>query len=144
MFVDKLVLFQLFIVLISWFTAQLIKIFLGYSSFSKKELFSTSGGMPSAHTASISAFFFSELFFNGLTSITALSAILMVVIIVDALGVRHQSGINAIILANSIKDKKVKEKVILKQGHKKIEVFAGFILGFVVSLIGYFVLGAFL
>lgn len=144
MYVDIIVLYQIIIVGISWFIAQFIKALLGHSSFSRTKLFSTSGGMPSAHTTSISAFFFSQLFFYGINSTTGLSFILLVVIIIDAIGVRYQSGNNAQVLFDSIKDKEIKANVILKKGHTKLEVFAGFILGFIVSLICYFIVGAFL
>lgn len=137
--IDMVAIFQLICVVIAWFSSQIIKGSLGYFSFREKGFFSTSGGMPSSHTSSISAFFFSEIFFHGFTSLSVLSLVVLVVVLVDAIGVRYVAGKNAEVLKKSLKDKNLQKELVVKKGHKKIEVFAGLILGFIVSLIVFMV-----
>ncbi|MBN1175062.1 divergent PAP2 family protein [Candidatus Woesearchaeota archaeon] len=138
--VDLVAIFQLISVVVAWSMAQIIKGSLGYLSFTKKDFFSKSGGMPSSHTASASAFFFSELFFHGLSSFSILALLFLVVIMVDAIGVRYATGKNAQVLKKIVSDKKLQKELVLKNGHKKIEVFAGLVLGLVVSLIIFLVI----
>ena len=133
--VDMIPIFQLLSVMASWSISQLIKGSLGHMTFDRKSFLSTSGGMPSSHTSSASAFFFSELFFHGVTSLAVLALMFMVVIAVDAIGVRYTTGHNARILFDSLKGKPSQKDVLVKNGHTKIEVFAGVILGLVVALI---------
>lgn len=126
------VLIQFLSIVISWFLAQIIKFFLGYTSFSK-EIFFSSGGMPSSHTAASSAFLFSELFFHGLTSLSVLALLVTIVIAVDAVGVRQATGVNAKVLLNSIKDKKLKKQIKIKNGHTISQVVVGFLLGLITA-----------
>ena len=61
---------------------------------------------------------------------------------VDAMGVRYAVGVNSKVLSKTIKDKKLKQELILKNGHTKLEVFAGIVLALVVSFAIFFVFGA--
>lgn len=135
MFIDIVSVYQFLAVVISWALAQLIKGFLGQFKIPKNTFFSTSGGMPSSHTSSAAAFFFSQLFFYGITSLTILSLVLLVLIMADAIGVRYATGINAKVLHKlTTKNKTLQNTIILRQGHKRVEVLAGFLFGLFVAL----------
>lgn len=138
MYIDKVVLFQLIAVVTAWLISKLIKIVLGYSSFSKQEIFKT-GGMPSSHTATASTFLFAELFFNGFTSLSVLALILVIVIMVDAIGVRRTAGLNAQVLSQTTKNKKLKEQILIKHGHTVPQVIVGFLLGLVIAGVLYLI-----
>lgn len=131
--------------IISWFIAQLIKIIV---ELSKRTRFKTrdfvlralvgTGGMPSSHTATVTAAAVGTAFEYGMTSsIFAFACIFTFVTIRDATGVRLSAGrqahtINQIIstLPESDKIQKVKEV----RGHTVIQCFVGMLIGLLVSL----------
>ena len=131
--------------LVSWFMAQFIKIIieiikknkLKTKEFILRAIFGT-GGMPSSHSASITAVAVSIGFETGFKSpLFALAVVLVIIVIRDATGVRLAAGrqaatINQIL--QKIKDnnngiKEVKEV----RGHTPLECFVGVIVGLLVS-----------
>jgi len=103
------------------------------------------GGMPSSHTASVAAlstacgleFGFDSPFF-------ALSAIFGMIVMYDATGIRRASGMQAELLNDLVAElrqlltegfapKPLKELL----GHTYLEVFVGFLLGILVSVLSY-------
>ncbi|MEE1290915.1 MAG: divergent PAP2 family protein [Spirochaetota bacterium] len=130
---------------LSWFIAQLIKIIV---ELSKRTKFRTrdfilralvgTGGMPSSHTATVTAVTVGIAFEHGVTSsIFAFACIFTFVTIRDATGVRLSAGhqahsINQIIssIPECDKIKKVKEV----RGHTVIQCFVGMLIGLLVSL----------
>jgi len=131
------------IALCAWFFAQLLKVF--FELLRRKKirlsLFFSSGGMPSSHSALSVAIATSIGLKEGFYSpLFALSAIVSLVVMYDASGVRRAAGnqarvINDLLahLENSgIKlDKKLKEVL----GHTPVEVAAGAFLGIFVALL---------
>ncbi len=129
----------------AWIIAQTIKVVLGV--FREKRFnfrwFVGTGGMPSSHTAGVSALATSIGITYGFDSaIFAIALTFTLIVLFDAQGVRLASGRQAEILnkmlddiywKKKLDDKKLKEFI----GHTPVEVFAGAALGIVTSLLLY-------
>lgn len=122
---------------LAWVVSQLFKLlWLPKPSFVK--VFSTSGGMPSAHTATLVTFVVTLFFYEGFTSVVALSALLAVIVIKDSMGVRLATGINASVLKSSLsKNKKLQKKVMVERGHTLEHVLVGAAIGLIISFSTY-------
>src|SRR5690606_36507091 len=83
------------------FFAQFVKIPIHYL-FSKKldwKLMTSTGGMPSSHSAAVSALTTAVAYEAGLDStLFAISAIFAVIVMFDATGIRYQAGQQALII----------------------------------------------
>ena len=90
---------------VGWTSAQLCKGFLlcfTERSFSLKHFFAQEGGMPSAHSALVSALFFSIYKEEGLSTSCIIAGVFSLIILRDAMGVRqatasHAKMLNALI-----------------------------------------------
>ena len=132
----------------SWFFAQVLKTII-YLVINKKldmtRMFGD-GGMPSCHSATVTSLATITGISFGLASFEfGVATILAIVVCHDAMGVRLETGKQAIILNEIIKafDDLSAEKlpeVKLKEfvGHTPIQVLAGIILGFFMALILHF------
>lgn len=117
-------------------------------------LMTSTGGMPSSHSAAVTALTTAIAFEHGLdSSMFAISAIFAVIVMFDASGVRYQAGQQALIInqiradfqtfVSGTKDwiKKDDEQKIVELktllGHKPSEVFAGALTGILISIITY-------
>ena len=109
--------------------------------FDYKRFFS-SGGMPSSHSATVSALaLVSWRQFGPLSPITALAVVLAVIVMYDARGVRQETGKHAKILNElsenllnaevEIRNKRLNEMV----GHTLLQVIAGGMIGALVSFL---------
>ena len=130
--------------LIAWGLAQGIKIPVDFSRTKKLNwalLFST-GGMPSSHSALVTAAAHSiGLWYGFDTPVFGLGAVVAMIVIYDATGIRRQAGkhaelINAIISdftsGHPIREKYDKElKEVL--GHTPLEAIGGLVWGLLVS-----------
>lgn len=128
--------------LLAWLIAQILKVILVF--WGEKRLdFSRmvgSGGMPSSHSALITAMAASVGKYAGLSSIAfAVAASVALVVMYDAANVRREAGrqaelLNKIVLDlyrdNHLDQEKLKELL----GHTPIEVAAGALLGVFVGL----------
>lgn len=123
--------------LIAWFLSQLFKLlWLPKKSFSKA--MSTSGGMPSSHSATVIALVALLFFYEGLTSTVALAILFAAVVIRDSMGVRLAVGRNASVLYDSLsKNKKLQSKVMIEKGHTFEQVLVGSAIGLVVAFATY-------
>jgi len=100
------------------------------------------GGMPSSHSALVTALAVSTGLVGGFDSIAfAICAALSLIVMYDASGIRRAAGkqaemINAIVEAWNEKDPLMKE-IKLKEllGHTPVEVAAGAILGAIVAVL---------
>ena len=96
-----------------------------------------SGGMPSSHSALITAITLSIGLKNGFSSSHFfLSVVLSLVVIYDARGIRHTVGKHAKLLNDTVlnsTDKKLNEHV----GHTFPEIIAGISIGIIISLAMY-------
>ena len=137
---------------VAWFFAQVIKVVMAL--FDKEEkrhilkvMFAT-GGMPSSHSSAVTALCISCAIMEGLGSpLFAISFVLAGVVMIDASGVRYETGKQAQII-NKITKKIFSENsdevnAGLKElvGHTPFQVFVGFLLGFAVAIIMGFVMG---
>lgn len=141
-----------------WASAQVIKAIL-YTilnkEFSLERLFGD-GGMPSGHSATVSAMATMALLYYGISSFEfAISAMLAIIVMHDAMGVRLETGKQAEVineltklleeiiddfnneetLENKFKKVFSEEKLKEYVGHTPIQVIAGCILGILIGLI---------
>lgn len=125
------------------FIAQFIKVFT-YLFTHKKinfKIFTTTGGMPSSHTAGVIGLSTSVALIEGLDSIAfAISLGFSLVIMQDAAGLRRAAGKTAATLNRLVdefvqKNQEVKPYAVLKEllGHTPLEVFCGMLLGIVIA-----------
>ncbi len=131
------------------FIAQGLKVLTNYIKTKQIDysLLTNTGGMPSSHSAGVSAMTTSVGLISGTDSVIfAVSCGYALVVMHDAAGLRKNAGeiariVNQIIkdfYKSDIKTKSAQLKELL--GHTPIEVIAGFILGVVISLTTHFIL----
>lgn len=137
---------------ISWFFAQFLKIIIELlkrkkyktKDFILRALFGT-GGMPSSHSASVTAIAVSTGVKTGFDSpLFALAFIFVFIVIRDATGVRLSSGrqaeaLNRVIDVVSKSEATELTKIKEVKGHTPLECFVGVLIGLLVSL-GFFLL----
>ena len=145
LFFDLILNFPLVCTAAGWFFAQVCKVFVGVfrdKNYHIIALFVSTGGMPSAHTSSVTALVAACALSEGLNSAAfAVAAVLTVVVMRDATGVRREVGEQAKVL-NGMKKKlaamegKPQEEALLESvGHSNLEVFIGCAVGLVVPFI---------
>ena len=129
---------------ISWVVSQITKTILHavtYRTLDPKRLLGD-GGMPSAHSATVTAVALSIGFEAGFDApVFALALIFAFIVMHDAMGVRLETGRQAKILNDMMDfiykeeppEKKLKEFV----GHTAAQVIAGFAVGIIVTLLIY-------
>ncbi len=132
--------------MISGLSAQFIKMFIGQNHIkpSLKNL-SAYSGMPSGHSATVSSLATIVGLTQGLHSpLFAISVILALLVMRDAIGIRRYLGEHGRILNKLVKDldedKMLDEqypRLLEKIGHTPYQVLAGMTLGIIVSIIGY-------
>ena len=136
----------LLICLCAWALAQIIKVILGFIREHQFNwsYFVSSGGMPSSHSATVSALATSVGLTYGIDNVSfAIAAVLAIVVMYDAAGVRRAVSRQAFILNRIMREmrnqkpreelgKEVKELV----GHSPFQVFIGMALGIIVAGIG--------
>lgn len=130
---------------LGWLVAQVLKTII-HLIFTKEfvaERLVGSGGMPSSHSATVCALATATYFEYSAASFEfAISAILAIIVMYDARGVRRETGIQAKLLNDILKTftamgrnelnayDKLKEFV----GHTPLQVFAGAILGILIAV----------
>jgi len=132
----------LWITVVSWATAQCIKIIIGIireRRFNFKWIFGT-GGMPSSHAAGVSTLATSIGLTIGFhTHLFALAAIFAFITMFDAQTSRRSIGVQARILNKIMDDvshrKKIEDQRLRELiGHTPIEVLVGALLGIGIAL----------
>ena len=125
--------------------AQVLKVIFDYwrTKSLKSAMLTSTGGMPSSHSALVVAVMISIGIAEGFdTPIFALSTALALVVMHDAAGIRRAAGKQAEAInflfskleKQGIKlDKKLKELL----GHRPLEVIAGAALGVIITLLAY-------
>ena len=133
-----------------WAVAQILKTLITLAitkSFDPERLFG-SGGMPSSHSSTVCALATAVTMQYGAASFEfAISAVLAIIVMYDAAGVRRATGTQAAVL-NQFMDmfahmdsfdnpqftqEKLKELV----GHTPLQVFAGAVLGILIAIFLY-------
>ncbi len=130
----------------AWFVAQFLKVFTGVfklKKFSVLEMLFGTGGMPSSHSASVCALASACAIKEGFDSPAfAISLVLAMIVMRDAMGMRRQIGehakaLNRIFknLSDSINDPELAEKAFEElAGHTPVQVAAGMLLGIIVPI----------
>ena len=127
----------------AWFIAQALKIPTYWLIEKKLDLsrFFGSGGMPSSHTAFVTSL---AIMVGGMlgydSACFAIAVVLAAIVMYDASGVRHETGVQGQVLneivrkvfvdGQPITDVELKELV----GHTKVEVAGGFVVGVATAL----------
>lgn len=127
--------------LIAWGLAQIIKIPLDYLRTGRWNwsLLLTTGGMPSSHSALMTATTLAIGLYNGLDNpVFALGVVITMIVTYDAAGVRQQAGIHAqrinVIMAELLKGHPINERDLREVlGHTPLEVIGGILLGLAVA-----------
>jgi len=136
--------------------AQFIKIPIHFLMTRKIDwgLFTSTGGMPSSHSASVTGLTTSIAYETGLDSpIFAVAAMFSFIVMYDASGVRFQAGQHAAVLNQLRKDFQIllndlkkwpqmdgqekMEELKTLLGHKRSEVFFGALTGIFIAIITY-------
>ncbi len=142
--------------LIGILLAQFIKIPVTYFFTRKLDwtLMTSTGSMPSSHSAAVASLTTAIAYESGLDSpLFAVSAIFAIIVMFDATGIRYQAGQQAVIInqmridfqtfvqeAKGWQEKDEEQKIHeLKTllGHKPSEVFVGALLGILISVVIY-------
>lgn len=134
-------------VVISWFLAQSIKVIIYWivdKEFSLWHFFEA-GGMPSAHSASVTALTLGiALTYSFASPLFTISLVFALIVMYDATGVRRAAGKQALILNRIVDDIYANGKVKVEKlkeilGHSPLEVFAGASLATIITLLTYYV-----
>ncbi|MCD8024043.1 MAG: divergent PAP2 family protein [Candidatus Gastranaerophilales bacterium] len=112
------------------------------------KIFTTTGGMPSSHSAGVASLTMSVGLIDGFTSVTfAVSLGFALVVIQDAQGLRRAAGktaatLNRLVSEWNINREQAKPYEVLKEllGHTPLEVFVGIFLGVIISLFAHYVM----
>lgn len=128
-----------------WLVAQILKVFTGVfrdRDFSVRALVFGTGGMPSSHTASVTALCTAIVVTHGFASpLFAMSALLCIIVMNDATGVRRETGEQSkalnIILEKLFTDppENLNENYRELIGHTPLQVFFGALTGILVALL---------
>lgn len=119
----------------AWIVSNIVKAIIGLAKGKKKNLkLFSSGGMPSVHTASVSALVIAIGVGDGFnSSVFALALVFLIVVAYDATHVRRAVGeqgkaINSILT-------KITKRPYNSIGHNLIEMLVGCLVGVIVGLI---------
>ncbi len=131
-----------------WFIAQVMKVIINAWIHRKLiwERMVGDGGMPSGHSATVTSLAAYTALCCGFGSFQfAIAAIFAIVVCHDAMGVRQETGKQAVVLNEMIKtmelfDAERIEDITLKElvGHTPIQVAAGIVIGVCNALILHF------
>lgn len=126
-----------------WFVAQILKtlIYVFLNKEFNAERLVGSGGMPSSHSATVCALCTSTaILYGGGSFEFAISAILAIIVMYDARGVRWETGMQARVINEMIElfsnmgnSLSVEERLKEFVGHTPIQVLAGAILGILIA-----------
>ena len=130
----------------AWLTAQIIKILIDTvkSGFCKERLYG-GGGMPSSHSATVTALLImAGIFYGGASFEFVMALFFGIIVIYDARGVRYETQRQGKALNNLNDERKEEGKQPLdiikfkeKMGHTIPEILIGVAIGVVVAIIVY-------
>ena len=134
------------VALLAWFVAQVLKTLINFILLGKFQLERMwgDGGMPSAHSATVCAMVIATARSEGFGSaIFAVAAVVAIITMHDAMGVRRETGEQAKVLNKMIeqwidvteKNAPFLQNMHLKEmvGHTPLQVLAGLVVGCVVG-----------
>ena len=129
--------------LVAWTIAQVLKVLIEFVTLKRWNwaLLFQAGGMPSSHSAMVSASALSIGLFMGFDQpVFAVASILAMIVIYDATGIRREAGRQAALINTIIEDLakgKLDQQDRLKEvlGHTPGEAILGMILGLVLAVL---------
>ena len=134
--------------LLSWFVAQVLKTIINFVLLGRFQLERMwgDGGMPSAHSATVTAMVIATARSEGIHSaIFAVAAVVAIITMHDAMGVRRETGEQAKVLNQMIEqwidiseqNAPFLQNMHLKEmvGHTPLQVVAGVLVGVVVGCV---------
>ena len=134
--------------LLSWFVAQVLKTIINFVLLGRFQLERMwgDGGMPSAHSATVTAMVIATARSEGIHSaIFAVAAVVAIITMHDAMGVRRETGEQAKVLNKMLEqwievteeNNPFLQNMHLKEmvGHTPLQVMAGFALGILVGFL---------
>ena len=134
--------------LLSWFVAQVLKTIINFVLLGRFQLERMwgDGGMPSAHSATVTAMVIATARSEGIHSaIFAVAAVVAIITMHDAMGVRRETGEQAKVLNQMIdqwidiseKNAPFLQNMHLKEmvGHTPLQVVAGVLVGIAVGFL---------
>ena len=133
----------------SWAAAQVLKTVIHFIVYKKFDIFRLfgDGGMPSGHSATVTSIAVAAGLVYGTGSFPfAISAILAIIVCHDAMGVRWETGKQAVVINELIKvfndlaSQDISQDVKLKEfvGHTPLQVIAGMTIGIINALVMHF------
>jgi len=135
----------------AWTIAQLLKVFIALIRKKRIDLglFVSSGGMPSAHSAMVSALAASVAIVQGFSSVAfGISAIFALVVMHDSSGVRQWVGKQSIVLNRIVQEIRFRRPVAelerdLREfiGHTQFQVIIGGLLGIFIAWLWFTISG---
>ncbi len=127
----------------AWALAQCIKVLIGLIRKRQIDLryFVSTGGMPSAHSATVSALATAVAMVEGIDSVAfGISVILAVIVMYDAAGVRQSVGRQSIILNRIIAELRDRRPIAELEhnlrvfiGHTPFQVIVGSAMGIILA-----------
>ena len=127
-----------------WLVAQVLKtiIYVAVNKTFNPERLLGDGGMPSSHSATVMAMVTSTAFYFGPDTFEfAVTAILALIVMHDAMGVRRETGKQAKVINNMmdwfVQNSDISPEEQLKEfvGHSPTQVFFGALLGIIVGVV---------
>lgn len=133
--------------IIAWSLAQIIKVPLNYLTERRWDwaLLLRAGGMPSSHSALVTAVAHAIGLFSGFdTPVYALAVAIAIIVIYDATGIRRQAGKHAEVINAMIRDLThghplQEERLREVLGHTPLEALGGMLLGLLVAQVSWFI-----
>lgn len=138
---------------LGYFVAQIVKVIIEAimdHTFSFRRLFSGNGGMPSSHAATVCALATMTALTAGVASFEfAIAVVFAIVVMVDASGVRRETGNQAVILNelmeyfSKLRDDPPKfshDRLKELIGHTPLQVQTGAALGIIIAVVMHFIL----
>ena len=127
-------------VFLSYFIASIIKVLFHYLAYEEWDfsVFFRTGGMPSSHTASVSAMSTAVYYTEGTTTLFFVCLIVSSIIVSDAVGIRRAAGKQAKVLNKMVEEFKYFRKFKTKRlhellGHTPKQVMVGLVLGVIIA-----------
>jgi acid phosphatase family membrane protein YuiD len=131
--------------IIAWTIAQIVKVPLNYFTNRRWDwaLLLRAGGMPSSHSALVSAVAHAIGLFTGFdNAVYAVSVTIAIIVIYDATGIRRQAGKHAEFINTMIRDlthgHPLREEQLREVlGHTPVEALGGMLLGLLVAQVSW-------
>jgi acid phosphatase family membrane protein YuiD len=141
---------QVFITgLASYMVSQSVKLLVGIvktRQFSLYDLLFVQGGLPSSHSSTVASVTAAIFLLEGASNLFMLSLLFTFIVLIDAAGVRWETGKQTRLLNRILKDGQLplefKEKLVSNMGHTPVEVILGSVVGIGIAVIIHLVMGS--